>query len=81
MPFLAGSLGFRVDRSFSYLLSEIGEARFFADMFPSLPVLLPKTGIADEAQVRAWVDQQSGYSAGGTFFGSINFYTYLLARR
>ena len=80
MPWMAKSHGFKVKRSFSYLLSEIGHASFFADMFPSLPVLLPKSGIADEAQVKAWVQQQMGYSRGGTFFGAINFYTYLLEK-
>jgi protein-L-isoaspartate O-methyltransferase len=78
MPWLAQSQGLQAKRTFSYVLSEIGKASFFADMFPSLPVLLPRSGIADEAQAKAWVDQQMGYSAEGTFFGSINFYTYLL---
>jgi SAM-dependent methyltransferase len=78
MPWMAKSHGLQVKHSFSYLLSEIGQASFFSDMFPSLPVLLPKSGIADEAQVNAWVEQQMGYSANGTFFGAINYYTYLL---
>jgi ubiquinone/menaquinone biosynthesis C-methylase UbiE len=80
MPWMAKSHGLRVKRSFSYLLSEIGQASFFADMFPSLPVLLPKSGIADEAKVKAWVEQQMRYSTEGTFFGAINFYTYLLGK-
>lgn len=81
MPWLAKEQGLQVKRSFSYVLSEIGTARFFADMFPSLPVLLPRAGIADEEQVKKWVDQQMAFSSEGTFFGSINFYTYLLAPR
>lgn len=81
MPHLAAAAGFGIERSFSYLLSEIGSARFFADMFPSLPVLLPKTGVADEETVRAWVDRQTSYSESGRFFGAINFYTYILRPR
>jgi protein-L-isoaspartate O-methyltransferase len=81
MPWLAKEQGLQVKASFSYLLSEIGTARFFADMFPSLPVLLPRAGVADEAQVRKWVAQQMAFSSEGTFFGAINFYTYLLAPR
>ena len=81
MPWLAKEQGLQVKQSFSYLLSEIGTARFFADMFPSLPVLLPRAGIADEDQVRKWVVQQMAFSEEGTFFGSINFYTYLLTPR
>ena len=78
LPWLAGDAGLEIATSFSYLLSEIGAAQFFADMFPSLPVLLPKSGVADEATVQAWVDQQMRFSNAGRFFGAINFYTYLL---
>lgn len=78
MPWLAEAAGLQVSKSFPYLLSEIGSASFFADMFPSLPVLLPKTGVTDEATVQAWVDEQTGYARDGTFFGAINFYTYVL---
>ncbi len=78
MPHLAAATGFEIERSFSYLLSEIGSASFFADMFPSLPVLLPKSGVADEETVQAWVNQQIEYSDNGRFFGAINFYTYIL---
>ena len=80
MPHVANEQGLKVEQSFSYLLSEIGQANFFVDMFPSLPILLPKTGIADEEQVKAWIDQQLGYSAAGTFFGSITYYTYLMQK-
>ena len=78
VPWLASANGFEIAQSFSYLLSEIGTARFFADGFPSYPVLLPKSGVADEATAQAWVDQQMAYSEDGMFFGAINFYTYIL---
>jgi ubiquinone/menaquinone biosynthesis C-methylase UbiE len=78
MPWLAAANGFEVEQSFAYLLSEIGSASFFTGMFPALPVLLPKAGVADEATAQAWVDQQMAYSQDGTFFGAINFYTYIL---
>jgi ubiquinone/menaquinone biosynthesis C-methylase UbiE len=78
LPWLASDAGLEVATSFSYLLSEIGTAQFFADMFPSLPVLLPKSGVAAQATVQAWVDQQMKFSEANRFFGAINFYTYLL---
>lgn len=78
VPWLASANGFEIVQSFANLLSEIGTAGFFADGFPSYPILLPKTGVADEATVQAWVDQQIAYSEAGTFFGAINFYTYIL---
>ena len=80
MPWLAKRSGLKVQRTFPYLLSEIGSAYFFVDALPSLKVLLPKVGVADEAQVNSWIEQQMRNSAEGTFFGSINFYTYLLAK-
>lgn len=80
MPWVAAKAGLKVRKSFSYLLSEIGTAGFFADMLPSLPVLLPRTGQADEATTRRWVEQQESYARDGTFFGGINFYTYMLCR-
>lgn len=80
LPFLARKVGLAVERTFSYLISEIGSASFFADMFPSVPVLLPRAGLADEAQATAWIDQQKRHVADGTFFGAINFYTYILKR-
>lgn len=79
MPWLAADANLEITKSFSYLLSEIGTAQFFVDAFSSLPVLIPKTGIADQARVQTWVDQQMGYSQAGRFFGAINFYTYLLS--
>ena len=80
MPHVAKEQGLKVEQSFSYLLSEIGHANFFVDMFPSLPILLPKTSIATEEQVKAWIEQQLGYAADGTFFGSITYYTYLMQK-
>jgi len=80
MPWIAANAGLKVRKSFSYLLSEIGSAGFFADMLPSLPVLLPRTGQADETTTRRWVEQQKGYARDGTFFGAVNFYTYMLRK-
>lgn len=80
MPWIAANAGLKVRKSFSYLLSEIGSAGFFTDMLPSLPVLLPRTGQADETVTRRWVEQQQGYARDGTFFGAVNFYTYMLCK-
>ena len=78
VPWLASANGFEIVQTFAYLLSEIGTAKFFADGFPSYPVLLPKSGVVDEATAQAWVDQQMAFSEAGTFFGAVNFYTYIL---
>lgn len=78
MPWLAADAGLEISETLPYLLSEIGTADFFADMFPSLPVLLPKSGVKSEEAAQALVDEQIGYARDGTFFGTINFYTYIL---
>lgn len=78
MPWLAAANGCKIEKSFGYLLSEIGTASFFSDTFASLPVLLPRTGVADEATVQSWVKQQEAYAQAGTFFAAMNFYTYIL---
>lgn len=80
MPWIARRHGLGVDRTFGYVLSEIGYADFFAGALAHLPVLLPRSGIADEAAVEDWVATQTRYAEEGTFFGAINFYTYLLRR-
>ena len=78
IPWLASAIGFEVEQSFAYLLSEIGKADFFTAAFASVPVLLPKSGVADQETAQAWVDQQMAYSQDNKFFGAINFYTYVM---
>ena len=78
MPWIARRNGLAVHRSFGHVLSEIGYADFFAGALASMPVMMPRAGIADEATVREWVAEQNRYAEEGTFFGAINFYTYLL---
>jgi 2-polyprenyl-3-methyl-5-hydroxy-6-metoxy-1,4-benzoquinol methylase len=72
------SLGLQIVAVKSYVLSEVGEASFFASSLDSYPTLLPVSGVADKETVEKWVDIQRGNSANGTFFGSINFYAYVL---
>lgn len=78
MPWVAQRNGLRVERTFGHVLSEIGYADFFAGALASMPVMLPRAGVADEETVQGWVAEQNRYAEEGTFFGAINFYTYLL---
>lgn len=81
MPWVARRNGLRVEQTFGYVLSEIGYADYFAGALASMPVMMPRAGVADEATVKVWVAEQTRYAEEGTFFGAINFYTYLLRRQ
>ena len=64
----------------AYVLSEIGTASFFASSMSTYHVLLPLAGHRDAASVNQLVEIQRQNIADGSFFGAINFYTYLLRR-
>ena len=81
LPTHVHALGLEIVSTKSYVLAEIGTASFFASSLASYPTLLPASGIADAETVQRWVDIQMENSANGTFFGSINFYTYVLRRQ
>lgn len=80
LPAHVQALGLEIVKTKSYVLTEIGTASYFASSLVSYPTLLPASGIADAETVQRWVDIQMENIANGTFFGSINFYTYLLRR-
>ncbi len=80
LPAYMQALGLEIVNTKSYVLAEIGTASYFASSLASYPTLLPASGIADAETIQRWVDIQMENSANGTFFGSINFYTYLLRR-
>ncbi|MGB7182975.1 MAG: methyltransferase domain-containing protein [Burkholderiaceae bacterium] len=78
LPVIAKRHGLRVDNLVGNLLCEAGGARYFADLFPTLRVLLPKAGVASQAQADEWIDTQESDIADSVFFGSMNFYTWTL---
>jgi hypothetical protein len=80
LPAHVHALGLELIGTKSYVLTEIGTASFFASSLATYPTLLPLAGVADAETVQRWADIQLQNSADGTFFGSINFYTYLLRR-
>jgi SAM-dependent methyltransferase len=80
LPAYVHDLGLEIIGTKRYVLAEIGTASFFKSSLATYPTLLPLAGVADAETVQRWVDMQMANSANGTFFGSINFYTYLLRR-
>jgi len=79
-PGIARDAGVQLVAAKSYVLSEVGKASFFEASMASFPTLLPLAGRVDAATVERLIDVQRRNSAAGTFFGSVNFYAYLLKR-
>jgi SAM-dependent methyltransferase len=75
MPRLLAERGFHVGWSRPYAVADVGRADYFAPMLASLPVLLPKSGVMNEAEVRAFVDGLEAIAARNGFFGTITFHT------
>ena len=80
LPRLAKAAGLRIERSFAYVLTEAGQADFWESSVRSLGVLLPKAGAMTQAEADAWVESQMQASNEGVFFGTSNYYAYVLRR-
>jgi len=80
MPRLLQKSGLQLESSMAYVLAEIGHADYWAGMLNSLPVLLPKAGLVDQAKAQAFVTAQRKASEEGTFFCAANFYTFIARR-
>lgn len=80
MPQLLREAGLNLVDSRGWVLTEIGRADFFLAGLQSFPVLLPKTGVATQDEVQAFVARQMRASDEGTFFAGYNFYA-MIARR
>lgn len=81
MPRLAKDAGLDVEGSFAYVLTEAGRADFWESSIRSLGALLPKAGAMTQEKADAWVESQMRASDEGVFFGTSNYYGYVLRRR
>jgi SAM-dependent methyltransferase len=80
MPRLLREAGLDLVDSRGWVLIEIGRADFFLAGLQSFLVLLPRTGVATQDEVQAFVARQMRTSEEGTFFAGYNFYA-MIARR
>ncbi|MDX6749177.1 methyltransferase domain-containing protein [Geminicoccaceae bacterium 1502E] len=80
VPRLLAGLDMPLECSFAYVVSDIGRADFFAAALDSFRVLLPRSGVLEEARAAAYVDALEAASARGVFFASSNFYTFIARR-
>ena len=81
MPRLAKDAGLSLEHSFAYVLTEAGQAQFWDSSVRSLGALLPKAGAMTEEEADAWLESQLRASEEGVFFGTSNYYGYVLRRR
>jgi ubiquinone/menaquinone biosynthesis C-methylase UbiE len=80
LPRLAREAGLRIEQSFAYVLTEVGRAEFWESSVRSLGALLPKAGAMSQEEADAWVASQMRASEEGVFFGTSNYYGYVLRR-
>lgn len=80
MPQLLREAGLRLERSFPYLVADIGQADFFAPTLQSFLRVLPKSGAMSEDRAQAFVADMTRRSERGVFFGACNFYGYVATR-
>lgn len=78
MPILARAAGLELVRAFPYVLTEAGQADFWMLAIESLRVLIPGAGLMTESEAKAWYDALIDASDQGVFFGSGNYYGYVL---
>jgi ubiquinone/menaquinone biosynthesis C-methylase UbiE len=78
LPRLARDAGLSIERSFAYVLTEMGRADFWEPSLRSLGALLPKAGAMTQEEADAWVASQLRASEEGVFFGTSNYYGYVL---
>ena len=78
LPSILPSCGLRLEATRSHILADAGTTAFFVGMLENYGPLVPKMGLQTQATSDAWLDHQRRSIAGETFFGSLNFHSYLL---
>ncbi len=80
LPRLIAQAGLQVVAFVPHTLAEAGRADYWHSSIQSFRRILPKSGQVSADEANAWADTMERYSAQGVFFGSCNFYSYILRR-
>ncbi len=80
LPRLLRAAGLELITSFSYVLSEIGKANFWASAIDAYRKLVVKAGAMTENEADNWATALRNDSETGIFFGSSNYYAYVARR-
>ncbi|MSQ58134.1 MAG: methyltransferase domain-containing protein [Betaproteobacteria bacterium] len=80
MPELLQQAGFKLEKSFPYVVADIGTMDYWVPGIESFRKVLPKSGAMSQQEADRWADAMVERSNQGTFFGASNFYTYIARR-
>ena len=80
LPRLLRAAGLELVTSFSYVLSEIGKANFWASASDAYRKLVVKAGVMTEDEANNWATALRDDSDTDIFFGSSNYYAYVARR-
>lgn len=80
LPRLLRAAGLDLVTSFSYVLSEAGKANFWLSAIEAYRRLVAKAGVMTEAEANSWAAALRNDSDAGVFFGSTNYYAYVVRR-
>lgn len=80
MPRMIGQAGLELVAAIPHVLAEIGRTDFWTSSIASFRKLLPRSGVWSQQKADAWADDMLQASEEGRFFGSTNFYAYVLRR-
>ena len=80
LPSLLPACGLRIDAVQSHILADAGTTTFFVGMLENYGPLVARMGLQPQETADAWLEHQRHSNAEGTFFGSLNFHSYLLRR-
>jgi hypothetical protein len=62
----------------SHILADAGTTTFFVGILDNYGPLVARMGLQPQEVAGAWLDHQHRSIAEATFFGSLNFHSYLL---
>ncbi|MDH3379745.1 MAG: methyltransferase domain-containing protein [Gammaproteobacteria bacterium] len=77
LPLFLKSSGLEIEKAFSYVVTDVGKAEFWASSVESMRKLLPAANAMSAEEADTWANDRSQESDNGTFFASCNYYAYV----
>ncbi len=78
LPSIAPACGLRIEAVQSHILADAPTTTFFVGILENYGPLVAKMGLQPQPVADGWLEHQRQSIANGTFFGSLNFHSYLL---
>jgi len=76
----SGTAGLEIEAVLPGIITETGKGEFWLSGVQAFRKLGPSSGVATAEEADAWVSALEQASADGVFFGSSNYYAYVLRR-